>query len=384
MAVAQLKAMLGLDSGAYRTGARDVMRQNDSLKRSFGDIGRAIGVSFSIAGIVMAGRTLMKWASGVSLAARNTGLLTSEMIALEKVAAQTGLGVNEMQRLVSRMQTELYNAAKGSDEAKQKFERMGLSIDNLIKQDPAEMLQNVARAAMETGIPLETLADLFGERLGPQAVEALRRIAQNGLPEVDEAIGRTADKLEMLGSRWAKTFKEIKAWTLGLVADIGELHAKMTDFIGGVFARGEDGKMMGIEGGRQLMTRGIEQRETEVDKIEEKRLMEREEKKTALAAVLDESRAKKRAEIEAKYEQQIARERERGESIAARVKGVGVDQGSMAKIGGMFGGGRPELAAMDRVAKLQAEQVEINKRIEDLLRERNDMLSEMTTTRGAD
>ncbi len=200
--IASLKAVLGLDSMPYKAGARGVKQENRSIQQSFAKIGAAIGVSFGIAAIVRAGRALVDYASQASIAARNVGMLTSEMIALNRVGMTAGMQTRQMEQLMSRMSTELFEAARGSETAEKKFTDMGLSIEDLISMSPADQLRAVAKAAIETGVPIGHLADLFGQRLGPQAMTALRQIANEGLPEVDEAIGRQADQIEALGSAW--------------------------------------------------------------------------------------------------------------------------------------------------------------------------------------
>ncbi len=220
--IASLKAVLGLDSMPYKAGARGIKQENRSLQQSFAKIGAAIGVSFGIAAIVRAGRALVDYASQASIAARNVGMLTSEMIALNRVGMTAGMQTRQMEQLMSRLSTELFEASRGSDSAAKKFTDMNLAVEDLVRMRPADMIRAVAQAAIETGTPLGHLADLFGQRLGPQAMVALRDIAENGLPPVDRRVGEIADKIEAMGSGFQTLWDRIKAGSVGLLWDVKE------------------------------------------------------------------------------------------------------------------------------------------------------------------
>jgi hypothetical protein len=375
-AVAQLKAMVGLDTRAYKAGSRDIARQNQQLRRSFANIGRAIGISFSVGAVVAAGRSLMKYATEVSLAARSTGMLTSEVMALNQVAITAGMGVSEMQRLSARLSSTLFQAANGSDQAREKFERMGLEIADLAAMDPAQMLEHVAQAAFESGIPLQNLTELFGERLGPAAMNALRDIADNGLPPVDKKLGEQADTLEMLGSQWAVYGDKVKQATLGAVAWLGRQHAEITDFWGGFFARGGEEQGGGGFGmAADSMFEGMKRREDELDRRRKKRDEERAETQSQMVEIALDTEEKRRMEIaekEAELRQReqdkllrdLNREREREQRQSERIRerlardldaatGTGIDADALARVGGFLGGERAGLAVSDKQLRVQ-------------------------------
>ncbi len=304
--IANLKAVLGLDSMPYKTGARGVKQENRSLQQSFAKIGAAIGVSFGIAAIVRAGRALVDYASQASIAARNVGMLTSEMIALNRVGMTAGMQTRQMEQLMSRLSTELFEAARGSETAEKKFTDMGLAVDDLIRMDPAQQLQAIARAAFESGVPVGHLADLFGQRLGPQAMTALRQIAEQGLPAVDAAVGRTADSLEAMGSKWAIISDQAKGFALSVVSAINTAHTAVTGFVGGVLGewiilmdrvtdldfRGAHKQMKVVASPHEMIKAGIDEAnrrlesdQRRIDEIAQRREREREQSREQMQAL---------------------------------------------------------------------------------------------------
>lgn len=228
--MAHVRATIGGDTTEYRRAIRGMEGTTRSATARLGRMFASVGIA---AAAIRFGRSIIQWASDASIAARNTGILTSELIALNRVGIQSGLRMNDMQRMLARMQTELFRAAEGSEQSRKKFERMGLEITDLARMDPAQMFQAVAKAAFETGIPIANLAELFGERLGPTAMVALREIAENGLPEVDEAIGRNADRIEAMGSKWAELGDQARGFALHIVNALDVAHTAISGFISG-------------------------------------------------------------------------------------------------------------------------------------------------------
>ena len=365
--IAQLKAMVGLDASKYTAGAKQVNQQTASMGQSIQRIGSIIGISFGIAGIVALGKSLMKWGSDASIAARNAGILTSEMIGLNRVAIQGGLDVGMMQKMMTRMQTELFSAARGSQQVAQKFERMGLNIGDLVRLKPADMFQQIAKAAFATGVPLENIADLFGERLGPNAMVVLRQIADEGFPAVDAAIGVTADKLEAFGSRWAAIMDVAKektaSWAEWLVSGIQDIAAGIGGALSGVG---------GIAALSDAMNASRAAREKEITDLAEKRNKAALDAAEQTARIYRESLEKQIADLTGKMQVKI--------DATSKIKGTAPALSSMEQMGAAFGGERMDLRTADRQLQVAQEQLRIQQefsgkidaikeRLENIIRE---------------
>ena len=93
---AVLQAILGLNTGPFKAGIRDAEGSARGLQISLRSIGQTLGVAFSVAGAMAAARSVATWASGISEAAQNVGILSSEMLALNSVAETNGLKVEDL------------------------------------------------------------------------------------------------------------------------------------------------------------------------------------------------------------------------------------------------------------------------------------------------
>lgn len=363
-AVATLKAILGLEGvPQYKAGMRDATGATMGFQKSLAAAGRMIGAAFSVGALMQAGRSLVSWASNASQAAQNAGILTSEMIALNQVGLQGGLAVDDMGKMLSKLQNELFSAAGGSAESAKKFQELGLSVEDLARMDPTSMLQAVARAAFNTATPLQMLSDVFGDKLGPKAVSVLRDIAQNGLPEVGEAVGRTADQIEALGDKWDLFADRAKASTTSFLSKLVDGGAIIKNFVKGWIGENDGGNNLGFmesirakfAAGRWAVSNAIYQEEaTRVLSGKERsdfaaqqtaELTKRAQATAEDAAWKDQAKKQDRIDnIRQQAAEQVARLTERGESF--RSLGGGAD--SMARMGGFVGPQRGGLGQADR------------------------------------
>lgn len=215
-AIAQLKAVLGMDSKEFKAGMKSATKDTSTFQSQIASVGKMLAGAFSVGAIISFSKSIITWASDISEAAQNAGVLTSEMMALNQVALQGGLNVDEMRRMLSILQVELGNAAEGQETSRKKFEDLGLSIEELATLDPASMFQKVAQAAIDSGKPIQALADIFGTKMGPKALAAIKDLAENGLPKVSQEAANAADAAEELGDRWAVAMEKAKSKTLEL------------------------------------------------------------------------------------------------------------------------------------------------------------------------
>jgi hypothetical protein len=225
-AVAQLKAVLGMDSKDFKAGMSKASKDVSGFQSQIKKVGGVMAAAFSVGVIVAAGKSLATWAGNVSDAANNAGLLTSEMLALQQASIYGGLGLDGMSKLLTKVQVKLAEATSGNKEARKSFTGLGLDIEALNGLNPAQLLEEVARAAIASGSPLTALADIFGEKLGPKSVQALRGITGNeGLPKISEEAGKAADKLDDLSDKWETLVEKVKRWAttkIGIALDFYE------------------------------------------------------------------------------------------------------------------------------------------------------------------
>lgn len=406
-AVAKLQAVLGMDSKEFKAGMNKAKGDASSFQSSIKKIGGVLAAAFSVSAIVGFGKSLVSWASNVSEAAQNAGILTSEMMALNEVGLKGGIGVDEMRRMLSVLQVELSSAAEGTETSRKKFEALGLDIIKLSGMNPAQMFEEVARAAVATGTPLEAIAEIFGTKLGPKAVAMMRDLAENGIGALYDEAGRAADAVEELGDRWAVVMEKMKRKAVGLAVPV-------MDFIESEAVRGKAEKKafqessfwdkMGFAGTRKATAAGeeaVQQWWKDKYAAEEKNRADKKAQMEAAAAgrvarakegqkvvtgkveeenaKLEKERADARAAGIEKWNQGRMRRydiRKGGEERAARLNEQlsaltnpviqggpsQINPDSMARIGGFFGG---ERAGYD----VQSKQLEIQRESKKLLDE---------------
>lgn len=386
-AIATLKAILGIDTAQFKAGMRDVKGATNDVKTVLAGVGRTLAAAFSVGAIVAAGRGLAKWASDASLAAQNAGILTRDMLALTDVAVQNGLETGDMQKLLAKLQASLYEAAQGSAEYAKVFANIGISYRELLDLDPTQQLIAVSRAAFDAGIPLQALADIFGERLGPNAVAALKQLSEDGLPKVSEAAADTADRINYLGDQYDRLTEKVKRATaaaLGWVGSKIERNATEVGTILGSWAGGaglHEGIAAGSRATQELDDTKAKRKAAQSEMIQntskmmqdfadqvsyEQHLAEIEKDRLATQKEMA-SEEKKIVEWFAKFDEQQARLREQLQSVDAQGQGVRAD--SMAAVGGSIGNSRANLGIADRQLRVQIEQRDILRQIRDSERE---------------
>lgn len=371
-AVAQLKAVVGLDTKAYKAGMNQIKSQNQSMKQSMSSIGRVIGVSFGAAAAVAAiskvGGAIKSWAEEASLAARKVGVLTSEMIALRRVAIQSGTDMGAMQRILSKLQTELFRAATGTATSAKKFKDLGLSVGELTKMKPADMLEAVAVAAQQTERPLVLLTELFGERLGPNAMIALKDIAENGLPSINKELGIAADNIELMGSKWDKFWDKVKASSLQATVKIGNQYEDYNAGLGGMIA--------GILTGNNPFDMGAEEleqtrknRQRDLDKMTADRIKQQEDAAKQTAAAYVASLEDNLRKEEGKLADALAK-------VEGKTRGGRPEASSLERVGASFGTGRQFLPAAERQIAIQRQQLKLTEESNEKLAELKEALDQ--------
>lgn len=311
-AVAELKAMLGLDPKRYNAGMKSAKESTSKFQAGLAKVTSMIGGAFSAAAAIGFAKNVFEWGGKLSEAAQKVGVLTSEMAALNKVALQNGMDVDQAANMLAKMQTKLGDAIENGGEAEKAFTNIGLSLEDMAKLSPADMLQAVARAAVESGDPLNALADIIGERLGPTAVATFRDLAENGLGAVDDALGETADRAEELGDKFAEMLEELKSTSLKVGNSIARFFNDLVNVAVADFTGVDPMQMLA----QQEMERELEkaqkkqadaQKQREVTEARQKKLSQRRSEEAAAAKIKADKLATDAAEKESAKQRKIAK-----------------------------------------------------------------------------
>ena len=369
-AVAKLQAVLGLDAKAYQAGLRDATGGAKSFQKQIADVGRAIGVAFSVGAVVQLGKALMSWASDVSHAASNIGVLTSEMMVLNEIALRSGKSVQDAQNIMARLEAEVGGAALGTKELNAVFADLGITIDDLFAEgmDPVKRLQMVGKAAMESANPTQALAEIFGMRLGPSARLFIASVVE-GMPKVSEEVGDAADAMERTASAMDSLKQRANRFMVGLVDDAVEGARAVRDAWNWVTGGGENFVVLAAKRQQDIAQKRAERdaaRKKAADDmraaIEAKRKQRASDAINAAAnAYLDAMGPDDPAKPAAPAaRQRAARAAEREE--VSRARGNAIDSDSMSRVGGFLGG---ERAGYDVASKQLRLLEDINRKLEE-------------------
>jgi len=324
--------------------------------------------------VMQAARSFASWASEASSAAQTAGVLTSEMLGLQRVAMTADIQMEDMRNMLTRLQNTLYDAANGSEEARDKFERLGLDAKKLAGMDPASALVEVAKAAERSEIPLQTLSDIFGEKLGPKAVQAMQELATNGIPPVSDAVAELADWIEGAGDTWAVFVDEFKKGTVDMVDTAATNYSKIVAFWSNVFST--PGKIIDLSAGSNAMNAVEEQKKAEREYNRQSRRAEQNRRAQQVVKMFDKNEGEQRNDAADRMEDARARGRQQVRSLLTRfserasgIGGEGLTGDSAARTGGFFGNSRAGLGIADRQLRLAMEAQNTRREIKRVIEE---------------
>jgi len=357
--VAMLRAMVGLDANAYKTGANDVRKENERMRQSIAGVGKAMGIAFSVVGLIQIGKSIFEWAKNVSIAAENVGIMTGEMIGLEIIARKNNLELNLMQMMLQRVQVKIHDAAVKGGAAAEVFQNMGISIRDLIQMRPFDQFQFLAQAAFKTHSPLATINELFGE-LGRKGVAALKEISE-AMPNVDKAAGAAADSVKEAYQAIQEAWNWIERNILVNAVDFAKGWTEIPINI-----------IEGLEMGLNYMFVGIDAAEKST-MARAKRLIkwwDSEESDKWKAEEEKQRQAEMLKAVDARIDGEVAAERAKTEVLkqqaAERFKALGIDRSGIERMGAIFGGASAAGMAMrDRETVLAQQQLQLTRQMEN-------------------
>ena len=133
-----------------------------------------------------------------------TGVSIEKLMQLRVAFEQAGLGADEVQPTIAKLQKTIVGAQTGSEAAQKAFEALGLSADDLAETTADEQLRlvgesiaNIENPALKSAVAME----VFGKSGG----RMLAFFAAGGLDEAAAAIGRQGQ----LMAKYADTFDSI-------------------------------------------------------------------------------------------------------------------------------------------------------------------------------
>jgi hypothetical protein len=378
VAIAELKALLGMDSSKFKAGARDAKNQVTSLQKTLQAAGRQMAAAFSVGAILAFSRKMMTLADDLQTAANTVGITMESMLGLKSAMAESGIGADAMLRIMGKLKNAQGEVVEGNITFTDALKKLNISEKEFVALDVDKLLEFMANKYMDAGESAEAfnaITSIFGERIGPQLIEVLQRLNQDGLQQyIDESskaaegmrdLAEANDVLESAMNKVAIGFANIITWSKqlwslnnALLKTYVGLAGVIPRFVRGVkFGKGIS-KAAGDAWGH--VTKPWKDRENDFLAPTSGELKAQQQRK--------QSASQSGSNVKALQDR---KEREAAEAVAkVRTKGGkvdGINADSVAKIGGSIGGARAGLGLMDRNTMIQTDQLKIQQRIEQLL-----------------
>ena len=218
----------------------------------------ALGITAAAAGIWIMLNKTAESIDKVTDAARGLGVGASDLQAMAYAASLSGVEFESLEMLIKKMSISLGNAVNGSDEAKDAFKQLGLSLDNLKNLSVPEQMDSIlfALGKVDDKTKQNSLSfTIFGKSMTDALNLARDGFSKNldefeklGLAITDsqrQAVDAFGDSQQRLGGIW-------KGFSEKVTAYVAEPFSKMIDWISDTII-----KMGGIDSAAQKFAKAI-------------------------------------------------------------------------------------------------------------------------------
>lgn len=164
----------------------------------------AFGVGLSVGAVVSFGSSLLEMAGTISDLSVSTGVSTTALQKFAYVGVGAGVSMEEIGRSVGTLSERL---AGGDQSAMEAVQKLGLSVDGLLKAGPEEAFIQIGEAVGRMEDPMRrnaVAADLFGGKLSKQLIPMLGdlRQAMEDVPKDAVISDEQIQRIDELGDAW--------------------------------------------------------------------------------------------------------------------------------------------------------------------------------------
>ena len=159
----------------------------------------------SLAGLAAGVKEAANLGSRISDVSARTAIAARDVVILEQAFKNAGLSAEKVPQAVTMLSRQLVQAQERGGEAAKAFEKLGLSVDELLRMRPADQLKAVGSAISNLQSPTQRAAvamQVFG-RSGSELLTLFRD--PNGFAKAEKMVGGLADTI----GRNAETFDAI-------------------------------------------------------------------------------------------------------------------------------------------------------------------------------
>ena len=196
------EAALKMDVSGFTSGINKATSGISSLAATVKGLavveygGRALSAMADAVGAAFRGMYSAMEAGGALVdLSEQTGLAVDKLMVLKTAFGQAGMGAEEVQPVINRMQKAIESAATSGGPAAEAFQRMGLSASKLSGMRANEQLTTIGDAINKIQNPTQKAAaamEIFGKSGG----RALALFASGGLADAATAVGNQAQLMK--------------------------------------------------------------------------------------------------------------------------------------------------------------------------------------------
>ncbi|MCK9432567.1 MAG: hypothetical protein M0R00_06385 [Candidatus Omnitrophica bacterium] len=201
-AIAELKAILGLDATKFKAETQKVTTLTSSLQKSISGISGMLAGAFSAGALIAFGRNLLKVADDLQTAANVFGTSMDTMIAWKSVMAESGIGADRFMKLFGRLASAQADVDKGLKTYTDSLDKMNIAHEEFVGLKIDKVMELLARkygeAENKTAF-LGEAAKLLGVR-GLELIEVFQRLNEKGMEKFTEEAKKAAGGMKELAA----------------------------------------------------------------------------------------------------------------------------------------------------------------------------------------
>jgi len=197
-ALAKLVVSLGANVSGFETDMKratsNQKKRMKEMERQVQAAGRAIGVAFAAAGASMAVlvRETTKTADEMQKLSQRTGVSTEALSQYQHVAELSGVSMDQFTNGLKRMQRSISDADVGLSTQVRAFERLGISVEELMRLSPEQQFEMIADAMVK--LESATLRSATAQEIFGRSGTELLSVMANGAAGIQE-LRAEADRL---------------------------------------------------------------------------------------------------------------------------------------------------------------------------------------------
>ncbi len=195
---------LGLDTTAFGFGQRKVLGMMKEMRDHAGDLKEGFKKAFEIAGVGIGvgmlaetGKKVLEFGESIKRGAEIAGVSSEFYQVVGAAMRETGGDAEQGARGLEKLAALIGEAAKGTGDGAEKFKQLGISVRDAsgAVKNTQQVWNEISDLIAHTSSATEAAAiaaDVFGEKLGPQLVSALKMGSQ-GLDDFGKSVQKLSD-----------------------------------------------------------------------------------------------------------------------------------------------------------------------------------------------